>query len=99
MGHSPLHEPGLMTSLREGRLFRSPRALTFYRFRFVLRVRLTALLGLMLLVRAAPLTAGDGLEREIGRIIEAPEFKQAHWGIFVVDVADGRTVYELNADR
>ena len=47
----------------------------------------------------SPLAAGERLETEIGAVIEAPEFQPAHWGILVVDLAGGQTVYELNADR
>src|SRR5262245_43453876 len=52
-----------------------------------------------LLVSAAPLTAGEQLQREIAEIIQAPEFRQAHWGILVTDLAKGETVYDLNSDR
>ncbi|HLJ09587.1 MAG TPA: D-alanyl-D-alanine carboxypeptidase/D-alanyl-D-alanine-endopeptidase [Planctomycetaceae bacterium] len=47
----------------------------------------------------AALVAGDRLGSQIGEIINASEFKQAHWGILVVDLAGGQTVFELNADR
>ena len=56
-------------------------------------------LVLALLAAAAPLAAGERIEREIAEIIQTPEFKQAHWGMLVVDLAGGETVYELNADR
>jgi D-alanyl-D-alanine carboxypeptidase/D-alanyl-D-alanine-endopeptidase (penicillin-binding protein 4) len=55
--------------------------------------------ALVLATAASPLAAGERLESEIGAIIQAPDFKPAHWGILVVDLASGQTVYELNADR
>jgi D-alanyl-D-alanine carboxypeptidase/D-alanyl-D-alanine-endopeptidase (penicillin-binding protein 4) len=48
---------------------------------------------------AAPVLPNDRLESELGAVIGAPEYKQAHWGILVVDLAGGEIVYELNADR
>jgi D-alanyl-D-alanine carboxypeptidase/D-alanyl-D-alanine-endopeptidase (penicillin-binding protein 4) len=48
---------------------------------------------------ADSVSAGERLAQEIGAIIQAPEFKPADWGILVVDLAGGETVYELNADR
>ena len=56
-------------------------------------------LCLALHVFAAPLAAGERMEREIAEVIQAPEFKQAHWGILVIDLANGEAVYELHADR
>src|SRR5438874_3001782 len=53
---------------------------------------------LLLLPTTAPLAAADRLEGEIGAIIQAPEYKQAHWGILIAELAGGQTVYELNAD-
>jgi D-alanyl-D-alanine carboxypeptidase/D-alanyl-D-alanine-endopeptidase (penicillin-binding protein 4) len=57
------------------------------------------MLFLALLIPAVPLAGGERLQSQIAEIIQAPEFKQAHWGILVVDLAGGETVYELNADR
>lgn len=51
------------------------------------------------IVAGAAADAGDRLESEIGAVIHAPEYKQAHWGILVVDLASGETVCELNADQ
>lgn len=62
-------------------------------------MRLAALIGLGLFaVAVSPVSAGDRLQQEIAAVIHAPEYKQAHWGILVTDLSDGRTVYELNAD-
>jgi D-alanyl-D-alanine carboxypeptidase/D-alanyl-D-alanine-endopeptidase (penicillin-binding protein 4) len=54
---------------------------------------------LTLMLAASPLVAFDRLDGEIGAVIHAAEYKQAHWGILAVDLATGQTVYELNADR
>jgi D-alanyl-D-alanine carboxypeptidase/D-alanyl-D-alanine-endopeptidase (penicillin-binding protein 4) len=54
---------------------------------------LTVVLGVSQLI------ASDRLENEIATVIQAAEYKQAHWGILVVDLATGQAVYELNADR
>ncbi len=74
----------------------TPPASTYF---FTIRSLRWLSLALVLAVRAAPLAAGERLQSEIGAIIQAPEFKQAHWGILVVDLASGETVCELNADR
>lgn len=60
-------------------------------------------LGILCLVTSVlPVTpsllAGGRLESEIGAVINVPEFKQAHWGMLVVDLASGESVYEMNAD-
>lgn len=39
------------------------------------------------------------LSPAIRRIIEAPRFKHAHWGILVVDLKSGETLHQLNADH
>jgi serine-type D-Ala-D-Ala carboxypeptidase/endopeptidase (penicillin-binding protein 4) len=44
-------------------------------------------------------TAEDKLSADISTIINATEYKQAHWGILVVDLADGKIIHELNADK
>ncbi len=43
--------------------------------------------------------AAEPLESRIETIINAPEYKQAHWGILVVDAKTGETVYEHDADK
>lgn len=58
-----------------------------------------ALFCLVFVRAASPLVAGDRLAGEIEAIIQAPEYRQAHWGILVVDLTGGQTVYELNADH
>lgn len=43
--------------------------------------------------------ADAGLAGAMGRVIEEGEFAQARWGVFVVSLRDGRTVYARNHDR
>ena len=58
-----------------------------------------SLLVLLLAFVAVPLAASERLESEIGTVIKSAEFKQAHWGILVVDLVTGQPVYELNPDH
>jgi D-alanyl-D-alanine carboxypeptidase/D-alanyl-D-alanine-endopeptidase (penicillin-binding protein 4) len=39
------------------------------------------------------------LGRDIDRLIDEGEFKEARWGVFVMDVQDGRVLYSRNADK
>lgn len=48
---------------------------------------------------ATQLIAGEKLDAGIGAVTNAPEYKPAHWGILVVDVKDGKTVFEMNPDK
>lgn len=48
---------------------------------------------------ASVATAGDKLAADISTVINATEYKQAHWGILVVDLADGKVIHELNPDK
>jgi D-alanyl-D-alanine carboxypeptidase/D-alanyl-D-alanine-endopeptidase (penicillin-binding protein 4) len=41
----------------------------------------------------------DELADKIGEIINGPDYKQAHWGMLIVDAKTGKTIYELNPDR
>jgi len=61
--------------------------------------RMPLVASLMLLSVAGPLIASERLESEIGAVIHAVDYKTAHWGILVVDLASGQTVFELNPDR
>ncbi|HEY3967989.1 MAG TPA: D-alanyl-D-alanine carboxypeptidase/D-alanyl-D-alanine-endopeptidase [Planctomycetaceae bacterium] len=54
---------------------------------------------LLVLAFVIPAVASDRLPGEIGKVIDSGEFKTAHWGILVVDLASGQSVFELNADR
>jgi D-alanyl-D-alanine carboxypeptidase/D-alanyl-D-alanine-endopeptidase (penicillin-binding protein 4) len=44
-------------------------------------------------------SAADDLAKGIDAIIAAPEFKHAHWGILVVDLDSGTSLYDLNGDK
>lgn len=41
----------------------------------------------------------DALAGKIADVINGPDYKHAHWGILVVDLESGETLYELNADK
>jgi D-alanyl-D-alanine carboxypeptidase/D-alanyl-D-alanine-endopeptidase (penicillin-binding protein 4) len=41
----------------------------------------------------------DDLAAKVGAVIDGPDYKQARWGILVVDAKTGKTVYERDADR
>ena len=47
---------------------------------------------------AGPVRADD-LADKIDEIVNRPEYKQARWGILLVDGTSGKTVYERNADQ
>lgn len=48
---------------------------------------------------AGGVTAADDLAKRIDAIVDAPEFKHAHWGLLVVDAESGNTLYERAADK
>ncbi|MGH7151855.1 MAG: D-alanyl-D-alanine carboxypeptidase/D-alanyl-D-alanine endopeptidase [Planctomycetota bacterium] len=56
-------------------------------------------LPLALFSCAAAPRAGSDLPEEIRAVIEAPEFRHAHWGILFVDRESGETVHEWNPDK
>ncbi len=43
--------------------------------------------------------ADEGLAARIEAVIRRPEYRQAHWGILVLDTESGNTVYALNPDH
>jgi serine-type D-Ala-D-Ala carboxypeptidase/endopeptidase (penicillin-binding protein 4) len=47
----------------------------------------------------APVPADDSLIQRIESVINGPDFKQARWGILVVDARTGETIYEQNPDK
>lgn len=51
------------------------------------------------LASAATLRADETLARRIDEVLRRPEYKQAHWGLLVVDAATGKVVYERNPDK
>ncbi|HEY1603753.1 MAG TPA: D-alanyl-D-alanine carboxypeptidase/D-alanyl-D-alanine-endopeptidase [Pirellulales bacterium] len=44
-------------------------------------------------------TADDDLGKRIDAVIDAAEFKHAHWGVLAVDMDSGATLYERAADK
>jgi D-alanyl-D-alanine carboxypeptidase/D-alanyl-D-alanine-endopeptidase (penicillin-binding protein 4) len=54
---------------------------------------------IVLLLAPVRLPAGDDLAARIDSVIHAPQYKQAHWGILVVDAEDGHPIYALNPDQ
>ncbi len=48
---------------------------------------------------APPAVADEALAKRIEKIIDAPEFKHAHWGILVGELDSDHTLYERNADK
>jgi D-alanyl-D-alanine carboxypeptidase/D-alanyl-D-alanine-endopeptidase (penicillin-binding protein 4) len=48
----------------------------------------------------APAVRGaDDLTAKIAAVIDGPDYKQARWGVLVVDAKTGKSVYEHEADR
>jgi D-alanyl-D-alanine carboxypeptidase/D-alanyl-D-alanine-endopeptidase (penicillin-binding protein 4) len=41
----------------------------------------------------------EDLKKRIDAVMNRPEYKQAHWGVLVVDAKSGKTVYEHNAEK
>jgi D-alanyl-D-alanine carboxypeptidase/D-alanyl-D-alanine-endopeptidase (penicillin-binding protein 4) len=52
-----------------------------------------------LLMVPAMSSAAEKLSPLISELFRAPEYKQAHCGCLVIDLATGATIYELNADK
>lgn len=50
-------------------------------------------------VAGGSLARGVGLAEKLAEVTAAPQFKQAQWGILVVDLKSGETLVEQNADR
>jgi D-alanyl-D-alanine carboxypeptidase len=58
------------------------------------------LIGLLVWVIAgAGAHAGEDLATKIEAIISGPDYKQAHWGLLVVDSQTGQTIYAHNPDH
>ena len=62
-------------------------------------IRLVLLVALVWLGVQHCVEGDDSLATSIGEVINGAEFKTAHWGILVVDLANGQPVYELNPDH
>lgn len=52
-----------------------------------------------LLFSAAVSPAGEPLDAQIDALMNAPEYRHAHWGILVVDLESGETVYQWQPDK
>ncbi|HEX5269512.1 MAG TPA: D-alanyl-D-alanine carboxypeptidase/D-alanyl-D-alanine-endopeptidase [Gemmataceae bacterium] len=50
-----------------------------------------------LLVPAA--RGGDSIDGKVASVIDGPDYKQARWGVLVVDAKTGDVIYERNAER
>ena len=61
--------------------------------------RLSSGLLLALLVLCPTAVSADELADRIGAVINAPEYREAHWGLLVVDAGTGKIVYEHNSGR
>jgi D-alanyl-D-alanine carboxypeptidase/D-alanyl-D-alanine-endopeptidase (penicillin-binding protein 4) len=57
------------------------------------------LVCLFCLLAVRPVEAGDDLTGRIDSVINGPDYREAHWGILVVDAEDGRTLYAHDAER
>ncbi len=63
------------------------------------RCRRCLLVCLLCLFAARPTRAGDDLTTRIESVINGPDYREAHWGVLVVDAEDGRTLCAHDADR
>lgn len=43
--------------------------------------------------------AQEPIAPKLEAILDVPEFKHSHWGVLVIDLETGRTLYERNADK
>jgi D-alanyl-D-alanine carboxypeptidase/D-alanyl-D-alanine-endopeptidase (penicillin-binding protein 4) len=63
------------------------------------RLRRSLLVTLLALLAALPARAGGDLASKIEAVTGRPEYRQARWGILVVDAKTGETVYAQNAEQ
>jgi len=54
---------------------------------------------LLVLMSAVPSRGDEVLAQKIDEIIQRPEYKQAHWGLLVIDAKSGKTIFEREPDR
>jgi len=64
-----------------------------------LRVCVPGLLVAAVALGGAPGLARADLPAEVSKIIDAPDYKHAHWGLLVVDRKSGEVLYEHNPDK
>ncbi len=55
--------------------------------------------ALVLLALVSRVQAQESLADRLNAVINGPDYKQAHWGVLVVDAKTSETVYERNADK
>jgi serine-type D-Ala-D-Ala carboxypeptidase/endopeptidase (penicillin-binding protein 4) len=60
---------------------------------------LRALVLLLLLAPCSRLLADEPWKKQIEELQGRPEYRHAHWGILVSDLATGETVYQENSDK
>ena len=63
------------------------------------RAWLAICFGLVLACLPPAASAADDLAAKIEAVINAPDYKEARWGILVVDAQSGKTVYAHNPER
>jgi D-alanyl-D-alanine carboxypeptidase/D-alanyl-D-alanine-endopeptidase (penicillin-binding protein 4) len=61
--------------------------------------RAVFLLGLLLVGLARPAGAAEDLAARINGVIDGPDYKEAQWGILVVDAETGQTVFAHNPEK
>src|SRR5262245_63734743 len=60
--------------------------------------RCLAVLALIALTLSSA-TGQESLADRIDAVVNGPDYKQAHWGVLVVDAKTGNTIYERNPDK
>jgi len=55
--------------------------------------------GLLILAFIPCANAEEPLAKAIDAVIDGPDYKQAHWGILIVDAKTGETIYQRNAEK
>lgn len=53
----------------------------------------------LLLLAGCAAPAASALPPDLAAVINGPDYANAHWGILVADLASGKTLHELNADK
>src|SRR5271166_4635930 len=66
----------------------------------MLSSRRVLLVSLLCVGLFAPVARGaDDFAAKIDAVIDGPRYKQARWGVLIVDAKTGKIVYERDADR
>jgi D-alanyl-D-alanine carboxypeptidase/D-alanyl-D-alanine-endopeptidase (penicillin-binding protein 4) len=61
--------------------------------------RIVGLALFLALLVVRPAHAGKDLADAIDAVLNGPEYRQAHWGVLVVDARTGKTLYQHHPDR